>query len=137
MKILSNKRYRDLLLWEKEAKKTECETCAWRDGRVEELRKENVDLALEKLREIEKLNYDHEFSAKKIENDVDFKIENARKVDVEKIARLTLENGNLKKEVEILNKAFGAVGFEVKDMKSILDKLVEGIISKNTVNVIK
>lgn len=56
---------------------------------------------------------------------------------INRIARLELENGILKKEVEILTKSFENMGFDIKDMKNILDKLVDGIVSKNTINVIK
>jgi hypothetical protein len=50
---------------------------------------------------------------------------------------LTIENGVLKKEVEILNKAFESMGYDVKDTKEIIGKLVEALATKNTVNVLK
>lgn len=50
---------------------------------------------------------------------------------------LSQENAVLKEKVAILEKAFENMGFDVKDMKEILNKLVDGIVSKNTVNVIK
>jgi len=50
---------------------------------------------------------------------------------------LVIENGILKKEVEILRKAFENMGFDVKDMKDILNKLVDGIVDKNKVQLIK
>jgi uncharacterized protein (DUF3084 family) len=50
---------------------------------------------------------------------------------------LEKQNAVMKKEISILEKAFENMGFDVKDMKDILDQLVKGIVSKNTVNVIK
>jgi hypothetical protein len=44
---------------------------------------------------------------------------------------------NKTKEAEILTKAFENLGFDVKDMKDILNKLVDGIVGKNTVHVVK
>ena len=45
--------------------------------------------------------------------------------------------GVLESENAILKEGFKNMGFDVKDMKNILDKLVEGVISKNEINVIK
>lgn len=53
------------------------------------------------------------------------------------IQTLKLEKGNLAKEVEILTKAFENMGFDVKDMKEILNKLVDGIVSKNQIQLVK
>ena len=50
---------------------------------------------------------------------------------------LKMKLNNSEKEVSILTKAFSNLGFDVKDMKSILDKLVDGIVSKNTINLVK
>jgi hypothetical protein len=53
------------------------------------------------------------------------------------ITTLQKDNSVLEKEKEILTKAFENMGFDVKDMKSILDKLVDGLVSKNEISVIK
>lgn len=53
------------------------------------------------------------------------------------VTKLTIENGGLKKENEVLTTAFKNLGFDVKDMKDILDSLVKGIVAKNEVKVIK
>ena len=55
----------------------------------------------------------------------------------EETSDLKLKNGVLESENAILKTGFANLGFDVKDMKSILNKLVEGIISKNEINVIK
>lgn len=46
-------------------------------------------------------------------------------------------NAVLSARVEILEKAFENMGFDVKDMKEILNKLVDGLVSKNSINVVK
>src|ERR1035437_1669955 len=61
----------------------------------------------------------------------------AKKDIKEDNAKLKMELNNALKEVSILTKAFENLGFDVKDMKGILDKLVDGIVSKNTINVVK
>jgi uncharacterized protein (UPF0335 family) len=71
------------------------------------------------------------------EAELDVKISEALKENRENIQNLTIENANYKKEVEILTKAFENMGFDVKDMKEILNKLVDGIVSGNKVNIIK
>ena len=61
-----------------------------------------------------------------------------REVEIkEQTADLKLKNGVLESENTILKEGFKNMGFDVKDMKNILDKLVEGVISKNEINVIK
>lgn len=88
-------------------------------------------------REIDNLEKDHEVVMKRKDAELDVKVSEKAKAQTEKIAKLELENGNYKKEVEILTKAFENMGFDVKDMKEILNKLVDGIVSKNTINVVK
>lgn len=55
----------------------------------------------------------------------------------EKTQVLTIENNKLTAKVEILEKAFENMGFDVKDMKEILNKLVDGLIAKNAINILK
>ena len=43
----------------------------------------------------------------------------------------------LEREVEMYTKAFENLGFDVKDMKDILNKLVDGIVSKNQIQLVK
>ncbi len=58
--------------------------------------------------------------------------------------KLKQENTTLRIEKErasdraaMLEKAFENLGFDVKDMKDILSKLVDGLIAKHEINVIK
>lgn len=55
-----------------------------------------------------------------------------KKADDETNKRVILES-----EVSMYKSAFENMGFDVKDMKEILNKLVDGIIEKSTINVIK
>lgn len=82
------------------------------------------------------------------EENYTYKIDNLNKSLKLKIEQATrdkeLENDKLKlqvavceKENQILKEAFKNMWFEVKDMKSILDKLVDGIVWKNIVNIVK
>lgn len=88
-------------------------------------------------KEIINLKKDHEVIINRKEAEVDVKVSTAVKEKDTKIAKLELENGNYKKEVEILTKAFENLGFDVKDMKEILNKLVDGIVSKNQIQLVK
>lgn len=70
-------------------------------------------------------------------NEIDTKISIGMKEKNDRIAELEKKNAVNLKQIEILEEAFKNIGFDVKDMKSILDKLVEGIVGKNTVNIVK
>lgn len=50
---------------------------------------------------------------------------------------VVIERDIANQKVAYLEKAFDTLGFDVKDMKSILDKLVDGLIAKNEINIIK
>jgi len=68
---------------------------------------------------------------------IDNKIAEAiKKADVE-IASLKATNAALSAENTVLKKAFENLGFDVQDMKEILNKLVDGVVAKNTVNIVK
>lgn len=88
----------------------------------QELRQQKADFASEK---------------RILEAELQMKINKATEDKDKQINTLAQENAVLKKEVSILEKAFENMGFDVKDMKDILDQLVKGIVSKNTINVVK
>ncbi len=88
-------------------------------------------------KEIENLKKDQEILLKRKDQEIENKIHEATQTLKKEVQSLTIENNNNKKEVEIMTTAFKNVGFDVKDMKAILDKLVEGVVSKNTINVVK
>jgi hypothetical protein len=106
------------------------------------------DLTIAKNREIETLKFNLEKEKKDLVYSIDRLKEEAKlskemqnslteaKI-AEKLLEQKLEAEKAKAENQILRKAFENMGFDVKDMKAILDKLVEGLISKNEINVIR
>jgi hypothetical protein len=89
--------------------------------------------------ELEAKNQVKEFESKERILRAELKIEVANAVEQEKVNTQLVreENSVLKKEVAILNKAFENMGFDVKDMKEILNKLVDGLIAKNEIKLVK
>jgi len=87
--------------------------------------------------EIKQIKKDFESDKKILERELQIKISQAVESKDKEFNVAKQENAVLKKEVDILEKAFENMGFDVKDMKEILNKLVDGIISKNEINVIK
>ena len=80
---------------------------------------------------------DHEIIIARKDFEVANKISEATDVLKKERDTLKMELNNKTKEADILTKAFENLGFDVKDMKSILDKLVDGLISKNTIQLVK
>lgn len=101
-----------------------------------ERRKEIEELTKNKNKEIEDLKKDQEIILKRKELEIDVKVAEQTKELTTKVGTLTIENGNYKKETEILTNAFKNLGFDVKDMKDILNKLVDGVVSKNQIQLI-
>lgn len=106
----------------------------------EEVKKERNDLARQCAREIE----DKEHTHKLLEQSL--RAENQRALDRVELdkeivtqalqnqnIRLSEEKKTLEKEVAILRDAFKVLGYDVKDMKDLLGKLVDGLITKDTV----
>lgn len=87
--------------------------------------------------EILQMRKDFESEKRIIQNEVGIKISTAIEEKEKENNEIKQKNAVLLKEVEILTKAFENMGFDVKDMKEILNKLVDGIVSKNEINVIK
>lgn len=104
---------------------------------IAKLRKEAGDVYLEHNKEIKNLKEDQLVLMARKDAELDVKVSTATKSLTNEVASLKLENGNYKKETEILTIAFENLGFDVKDMKDILNKLVDGIVSKNTVQLVK
>lgn len=87
--------------------------------------------------EIKQVKKDFESDKRILEAEIQTKINKAIADSDKENNKLKEENAVLRKEVEILEKAFENMGFDVKDMKEILNKLVDGIVSKNEINIIK
>lgn len=88
-------------------------------------------------REIEQMKLDHESEKRINTNEITLKINEAVASKNSDINRLNQENAVLKEKVAFLEAAFKNLGFDVKDMKEILSKLVDGIIAKNQVKILK
>jgi predicted RNase H-like nuclease (RuvC/YqgF family) len=107
------------------------------DKRDEKYEEDQRKLRDDHIKEIENIKKDNEIILARKDAEVDVKISKATAENTKQIAKLELENGNYKKEAEILTKAFNNLGFDVKDMKDILNKLVDGIVSKNIIQLVK
>lgn len=87
--------------------------------------------------QIEKLKTQVEELENKLKETSELAVKEREVAIKEETADLKLKNGVLESENAILKTGFANMGFDVKDMKGILNKLVEGIISKNEINVIR
>lgn len=58
------------------------------------------------------------------------------KISAENTA-LKISQETLKNKVEMYEAAFKNLGFDVKDMKEILNKLVDGVVAKGTIQLVK
>lgn len=90
-----------------------------------------------KERELANLILDHKAELKRLNDSVDSKVIDKTKELAANNMALKISESNLKKETEILTQAFENLGFDVKDMKDILNKLVDGIVSKNQIQLVK
>ena len=87
--------------------------------------------------QIKQLRADYESEKRITQNEIKIKINEAVAEKEKENNSLKEKNAVLTEKVSILEKAFENMGFDVKDMKEILNKLVDGIVSKNEINVIK
>lgn len=134
MKLLSEKEYQALLgkidnTLIKETEKAHKEE-------VSALKRKHQEEQEDSARRLAIAKEDNEIALERMQASVNTQIIKATEALTKQIAILQLDKGNALKEVEILTKAFSNLGFDVKDMKGILDKLVEGIISKNKIQII-
>lgn len=125
MKILTNKEYEELLSGNKDASEKEI------------LKAKISDLEKKHQKQLNDLEDDNDIKIRRANSAIDVQVSELTKKSREELAKVVAERDNYKKECEILNKAFQNLGFDVKDMKEILNKLVDGIVSKNTVQLIK
>lgn len=102
--------------------------------------KETIKQRDESLKELgkEKAEVEKEFQSKERILRAELQLEVNKAIEDEKANTQLVreENSVLKKEVAILNKAFENMGFDVKDMKEILNKLVDGLIAKNEIKLV-
>lgn len=110
------------------------------DSRVKELRQclEKRDEEIKQLQsEFATQKREYESKEKILRNELQMEISKAVETEKQNTAKVQQENAVLLKEVEILKKAFENMGFDVKDMKEILNKLVDGVVAKNEIKLVK
>lgn len=88
-------------------------------------------------REVSNLKEDSNILLERKDAEIETKIAKDTQALNELINELTIKKNNAEQKVEILETAFKNLGFDVKDMKSILNKLVDGLIAKNQIQLIK
>lgn len=71
------------------------------------------------------------------ENELAMKISQAVQEEKNKNIELEKSLSTAESKNEILEKAFENMGFDVKDMKEIMNKLVEAIVAKSQINLLK
>lgn len=103
----------------------------------EEHQRELKNIKDDNQREITNIKADFESAKKITDNEISVKIQEAVREKELEISKLREQNGIQAKEISVLTRAFENMGFDVKDMKDILNKLVDGVVSKNTVNIVK
>lgn len=98
----------------------------------------DLQIKIEDLkREIDNVEMNAEIKITRANQEVDNKVYEKTASMRNDNDKLRVINQNLQKEVDILNKAFENLGFDVKDMKEILNKLVDGLVEKNKINLVK
>lgn len=131
MKILSNASYRDLVRKVEDINKSG-------DIDIEKIKVSKLSIEIEGLkRDLINKEKDHAIILTRKDFEVANKVSEATIALKKERDTLKMDLNNKTKEAEILSKAFSNLGFDVKDMKSILDKLVDGLISKNTIQLVK
>ncbi len=103
---------------------------------IEGLEKDKETMREDHKREVTNLEADNKVLLDRKEAEVETKVAVATKELNEKIGTLTIEKNNAVQKAEILETAFKNLGFDVKDMKGILNKLVDGLIAKNQIQLI-
>jgi len=106
-------------------------------SKLDDKEKEIDEIKRENYREVRDIKKDFESKERILRNELNVEKQEALRAKELEVSELREKNGIQAKEIEILTKAFENMGFDVKDMKAILDKLVDGIVSKNSINLVK
>lgn len=88
-------------------------------------------------RELTKIKFDHELEIKKLTNEVEQKVDEKVKDTLTRLTITEQENAVVKKELEVYNKAFENMGMDVKDVKDVVNKLVDGLVAKSEIKLVK
>jgi len=86
---------------------------------------------------VSKLKEQHKDELARIASNHDVVLQNHTAVLEGKLTELNIKTQTQAKEIEMYMKAFENLGFDVKDMKEILNKLVDGLIAKNEIKLVK
>lgn len=118
------------------------------DTKIKELEQQIKTIKEENERKLFLLNEDNQRAISRIiedysskeriaKDELKIKINEATTIKETENTKLKEENAVLKKEISIIEKAFDNMGFDVKDMKGILDQLVKAVVSKNEIKLVK
>lgn len=135
MKILTDSEYSALLSKSSTSEVTEANRL--HKIELDRVKAEYEDDSKDKARQIKRLEEDSKIAIDRVKAEQDLVVQKATKTFEDKVQKLTIESEGYKKEKEILTQAFKNLGFDVKDMKEILNKLVDGIVSKNQIQLVK
>lgn len=138
MKILSDKEYERLLNDANQIRNMRDFEHMYKEAqeKISNLETQKQRTEEEHNREVKNIQEDHKILLKRKDSEVEGKVAEGLAKANKQISDLTIESNNAKKEVEILTNAFENLGFDVKDMKSILNKLVDGVVSKNQIQLL-
>lgn len=135
MKILTDSEYSALL--SKSSTSEVVELNRLHKIELDRVKSEYADDSKDKAHQIKRLEEDNKIAIYRVKAEQDLVVQKATKTLEDKVQKLTIESEGYKKEKEILTQAFKNLGFDVKDMKEILNKLVDGIVSKNQIQLVK
>ncbi len=100
------------------------------------LKKENRELKADHERDIARTKESHGDELARVMANVDTKITEATNKLTKEVSTLESDKKIALEKVAMYEKAFENLGFDVKDMKDILNKLVDGLVSKNQIQLI-
>lgn len=104
---------------------------------IKRLFDKNNEIKVEYENNAKQSQFNHDLEIKRLENLVEEKVKEQVEAVKSKMVEVEKQNAVLTKELEVYTKAFENMGVDVKDMKEIMSELIKGIVSKNTVSVIK
>lgn len=87
-------------------------------------------------RNLERLREDFDLLERNKDAEISLQVKEKTKELEEANAQLRQRIAVAEAELKILNAAFDNMGFDVKDMKEILNKLVDGLVAKHEIKLI-
>ena len=108
-----------------------------KENEIRALTNEHEDKIIKADRVNDKLKSENEALKRSRDAEIATMVAEETLEQTKEIMLLSSENAAYKKEIEVMRSAFENMGFDVKDTKEVLMKLVDGISQKNSINVIK